>query len=566
MIAMALATDPELLIADEPTTALDVTIQAQILDLMRELRARSNTAIIFITHDLGVVAEMAENVAVMYAGQIVESADVRTIFAAPRMPYTQGPAGVDPGARAGPGGARGHPGHRAQPDRPAARAAGSRRAARTRVRARTGHLHASSSRSCCRSRRDTSVRCWLYHDHPRAPGAAATVGRGESAGSAVTGDGARLGEPARTSGAAGAASDAGTRSRTGLRGRRDHPARSRRRRARRAPARAARTARSSQVRDLVKHFPVRSGVLQRVAAWVQAVDGVTLRHPPRRDVRPRRRVRVRQDDRRADHPAPDRAHQRQVHLRRARRVRAVAPRAEGAAQGHADHLPGPVLEPRSAHADRREHRRGAVRSRHARARERRSTGAPGARRGRPATRARAALSARVLRRAAPAHRHRPGPGLRPKLIVCDEPVSALDVSIQSQVLNLLNDLQQRVRPDLPVHRPQPGRGRAHLRPGRRDVPGQDRRAGRQAGALRASAATPTPRRWSAPSRSPTRRCSASASSCRAMSRARSNPPPGCVFHPRCPIADRAVRARSSRCSAMSPRGEHEHWVACHLVV
>jgi peptide/nickel transport system ATP-binding protein len=90
MIAMALAIDPELLIADEPTTALDVTIQAQILDLMRELRRRSNTAIIVITHDLGVVAEMAENVAVMYAGQIVESSDVRTIFAAPRMPYTQG--------------------------------------------------------------------------------------------------------------------------------------------------------------------------------------------------------------------------------------------------------------------------------------------------------------------------------------------------------------------------------------------------------------------------------------------------------------------------------------------
>ena len=90
MIAMALATDPELLIADEPTTALDVTIQAQILDLMREMRDRTNMAIIFITHDLGVVAEMAENVAVMYAGQIVEYTDVFTIFAKPRHPYTVG--------------------------------------------------------------------------------------------------------------------------------------------------------------------------------------------------------------------------------------------------------------------------------------------------------------------------------------------------------------------------------------------------------------------------------------------------------------------------------------------
>jgi oligopeptide/dipeptide ABC transporter ATP-binding protein len=90
MIAMALATQPELLIADEPTTALDVTIQAQILDLMRGLRDRTNAAIIFITHDLGVVAEMAENVAVMYGGQIVEYTDVGTIFKSPKHPYTVG--------------------------------------------------------------------------------------------------------------------------------------------------------------------------------------------------------------------------------------------------------------------------------------------------------------------------------------------------------------------------------------------------------------------------------------------------------------------------------------------
>ena len=90
MIAMALAIDPELLIADEPTTALDVTIQAQILDLMRALRRRSNTAIIFITHDLGVVAEMAQDIAVMYAGRVVEQAPVGAVFGNPLMPYTQG--------------------------------------------------------------------------------------------------------------------------------------------------------------------------------------------------------------------------------------------------------------------------------------------------------------------------------------------------------------------------------------------------------------------------------------------------------------------------------------------
>ena len=90
MIAMALACAPQLLIADEPTTTLDVTIQAQILDLMRELRTKLGTAIILITHDLGVVAEMADHVAVMYAGQIVEQADVETLFARPLHPYTQG--------------------------------------------------------------------------------------------------------------------------------------------------------------------------------------------------------------------------------------------------------------------------------------------------------------------------------------------------------------------------------------------------------------------------------------------------------------------------------------------
>jgi peptide/nickel transport system ATP-binding protein/oligopeptide transport system ATP-binding protein len=90
MIAMALACRPSLLIADEPTTALDVTIQAQILDLMEELQAELGMAIIFITHDLGVVAQMARRVVVMYAGQVVESGSVDQIFSRPRMPYTAG--------------------------------------------------------------------------------------------------------------------------------------------------------------------------------------------------------------------------------------------------------------------------------------------------------------------------------------------------------------------------------------------------------------------------------------------------------------------------------------------
>ena len=96
MIAMALACEPELLIADEPTTALDVTIQAQILDLIRDLQKTSNTSVILITHDLGIVAEMADRVSVMYAGEIVEETDVRTIFRNPLHPYTKGLIGSIP--------------------------------------------------------------------------------------------------------------------------------------------------------------------------------------------------------------------------------------------------------------------------------------------------------------------------------------------------------------------------------------------------------------------------------------------------------------------------------------
>jgi len=96
MIAMALACGPKLLIADEPTTALDVTIQAQILDLMRELGAATGTAIMLITHDLGVIAELAHEVIVMYAGRVVERASVEAIFATPQHPYTIGLLGSIP--------------------------------------------------------------------------------------------------------------------------------------------------------------------------------------------------------------------------------------------------------------------------------------------------------------------------------------------------------------------------------------------------------------------------------------------------------------------------------------
>ena len=101
MIALSLAADPALLIADEPTTALDVTVQAEVLDLLRELRRTFGLSLLLITHDLGVVAEMADRVAVMYCGRIVEHATVADIFRAPAHPYTRGLLASIPGGRSG---------------------------------------------------------------------------------------------------------------------------------------------------------------------------------------------------------------------------------------------------------------------------------------------------------------------------------------------------------------------------------------------------------------------------------------------------------------------------------
>ena len=101
LIAMALACKPALVIADEPTTALDVTIQAQILDLLREMKSALNVSVLLITHDLGVIAEMADRVAVMYAGRIVEEGPVRSILRSPRHPYTRGLLASIPGTQTG---------------------------------------------------------------------------------------------------------------------------------------------------------------------------------------------------------------------------------------------------------------------------------------------------------------------------------------------------------------------------------------------------------------------------------------------------------------------------------
>ena len=167
MIAMALACEPELLIADEPTTALDVTIQAQILDLMRRLQRETGTAIVLITHDLGIVAEMCERVAVMYAGEIIEQTDTQTLFREPLHPYTQGLIGSVPilGQRKDeldviPGVV---PSLIDLPD-------GCRFAPRCRAREEFNVTPASEAHPELRVvRGDHAVRCWLYHTAPETP-------------------------------------------------------------------------------------------------------------------------------------------------------------------------------------------------------------------------------------------------------------------------------------------------------------------------------------------------------------------------------------------------------------
>jgi oligopeptide/dipeptide ABC transporter ATP-binding protein len=167
MIAMALACEPELLIADEPTTALDVTIQAQILDLMRGLQRETGTAIILITHDLGVVAEMCDRVAVMYAGEIVEQTDVVRLFAEPRHPYTRGLIGAVPV----PGDIRDDletipgvvPNLIELPP-------GCRFAPRCTARSEHGNVLAEQSHPELRPVADGHVvRCWLYHHEDGSP-------------------------------------------------------------------------------------------------------------------------------------------------------------------------------------------------------------------------------------------------------------------------------------------------------------------------------------------------------------------------------------------------------------
>jgi peptide/nickel transport system ATP-binding protein len=180
MIAMALACEPDLLVADEPTTALDVTIQAQILDLIRNLRDETGTAIILITHDLGVVAEMCDRVAVMYAGEIVEQTDVVSLFRDPLHPYTRGLIGSIPVVGVVRDELSVIPGNVPNLiDLPQ----GCRFAPRCAARVAENVVLATDHHPALLPvQQGHDVRCWLYHDEAGAllPRAAAAVAAGRS--------------------------------------------------------------------------------------------------------------------------------------------------------------------------------------------------------------------------------------------------------------------------------------------------------------------------------------------------------------------------------------------------
>ena len=529
MIAMALSCDPALLIADEPTTALDVTIQAQILELIRELSRRTGTAVIIITHDLGVVAEMAHRVVVMYAGRVVEQATTAELFAGPRHPYTRALLGSIPRIE-DPRGSRLTPITGTVPD-PLRLPPGCAFAPRCEFAAGPCRELAPPLLAAGEGRLS---RC-LLHD-PVTAEALPTAGRATLFGVAHAGEAAAGAAPASRA-------SSGTRTHAGRRG-----------------AEPAAADGFVRVRDLSMHFPVTAGVFRHVVGYVRAVDGVSFdiergetlglvgESGCGKSTTGRLLLRLLRATGGSVQfeGAPVFALQGDA-LRAVRRDMQIVFQDPFASLNPRMTIRDTLTEPFVIHGRRREARtrvpellqRVGLSPEHAGRYPHQFSGGQRQRIG----------IARAL-------------ALAPKLVVCDEPVSALDVSIQAQILNLLQDLQRDlgltylfIAHDLSVVR--------HI---------SDRVAvmylGRiveqaDAGSLFARPAHPyTQALLSAvPAVDPGRRRQRVVLTGDVPSAAA--PPSGCRFHTRCPYAQALCRDREPELAAGPEAPGHQ--TACHIV-
>ena len=532
MIAMALSCDPALLIADEPTTALDVTIQAQILELIRELSRRTGTAVIIITHDLGVVAELAHRVVVMYAGRVVEQATTAELFAGPRHPYTRALLGSIPNIEQQRG-ARLTPITGAVPD-PLRLPPGCAFAPRCEFagdpcRQRTPPLLAAGA--------GRLARC-LLHD-PATAAALPAAAR------------AALLDPAPAHGTAPSGVAAAVRTTPGGTVAAAHGD---------GADRGGGAAPFVRVRDLVMHFPVTAGVFRHVVGYVSAVDGVSFdidrgetlglvgESGCGKSTTGRLLLRLLRATGGSVQfeGAPVFTLQGDA-LRAVRRDMQIVFQDPFASLNPRMTIRDTLTEPFIIHGRRREARarvpellqRVGLAPEHAGRYPHQFSGGQRQRIG----------IARAL-------------ALAPKLVVCDEPVSALDVSIQAQILNLLHDLQRDlaltylfIAHDLSVVR--------HI---------SDRVAVMYLGRIVEEAdgdsvfARPahpyTQALLSAvPAIDPGRRRQRVVLTGDVPSAAA--PPPGCRFHTRCPYAQPHCRDHAPELAAVP--GEPGHQAACHIV-